>query len=267
MTSIDGFYEGQFGSWTEFKSNLFATIGRVRAELAGDEGISSLDPAKFIFRGQACSSWSLETSFDRQFRSLGSMVGHDIDFEYQSFLESYQDDCRYYGVIDSYIPLYDGVAGIDLEEFGQHNGLPTRLLDWTSSPYVASFFAFSGYKASRSGYVAVWALDTVEMRRCWKDVDVKLVQKPTTTNPRLRMQLGLFTKNMSNLLALEELFKLVNNRARQPPRWPVLYKFAISVDFAVEALRDLAHMGIDYRRLFPGISGVCMHYAASLARR
>ena len=52
-------------------------------------------------------------------------------------------------------PFLDPIPAYDYMAYLRHQGFPSPLLDWTSSPYVAAFFAFQE-ATDQVGYVSVY---------------------------------------------------------------------------------------------------------------
>lgn len=101
----------------------------------------------YVYRGVDDASWDLKTSLQR----LGS---HAIDVE-RPLLRNFQ---KYAGPGEIY--------GQDLFlrlAIAQHHGLPTRVLDWTTSPKVAVHFATSDEKLYGSDG-AIWCIDVAAAR-------------------------------------------------------------------------------------------------------
>lgn len=89
------------------------------------------------FRGQVDENWSLQPSILRLFNKS------DIPIKLANKIEKNAIE-QFYSKAHLYTPNYD--AGrhktlIDRLSLMQHNSCPTRLLDWTMSPYVALYFA------------------------------------------------------------------------------------------------------------------------------
>ena len=99
------------------------------------------------FRGQSDAAWDLKSSFERTefFRKYDGIES--------SFLIDFQRGAKNF--------LTEKETPADLIEWlalMQHHGAPTRLLDFTKSVYIASYFAFENADAKTKN-VAIWAIN------------------------------------------------------------------------------------------------------------
>lgn len=100
------------------------------------------DPTKpVIFRGQADSVWRLEPSIDRNVKPRTD-YGKRLEIE-RSIVERFRKEADHLLGQSELEYLKERRPGdlISPQTVLQHFGAPTRLLDWTRSPFVAAFFA------------------------------------------------------------------------------------------------------------------------------
>src|SRR4051812_24341398 len=88
-------------------------------------------PKFWAFRGQRDSAWRLSTSIDRV------PVTADRAIAESQLINTFKRRAHHFMVRT---PLPDQEA--EWLALMQHHGAPIRFLDWTRSPYVASYFAF-----------------------------------------------------------------------------------------------------------------------------
>jgi hypothetical protein len=115
---------------------------------------------EWCFRGQANSEWPLAPSLERMIpnRRRESLVNAE-----RILLDRFKRQAHQY-----LARVPEETARVDWYALMQHWGLPTRLLDFTLSPYVALFFALrerpTGCDACRPLHAAVWAIHHVSLQ-------------------------------------------------------------------------------------------------------
>lgn len=93
---------------------------------------------EWIFRGQTDKEWTLAPSLLRKFKL------HEIDrksavgIEKQIFREFLTKERLY---CNHDIPKSEHFFSMNVFAMMQHYSCPTRLLDWTNSPFIALYFA------------------------------------------------------------------------------------------------------------------------------
>lgn len=229
----------RFRTWRQFKSWV-ETLRQQNSVIA--------------FRGHGSSKFRLETSLYRQGRSNVPRYWDETLPQFKLHAEA---------VLGQEVDTNKPNDLSWLLALAQHHGLPTPLLDWTQSPYIAAFFAMADaleWKSSRPGvqYVRIYGLT----RQFFADHSAPLINFPALEpyvacmgvsprgNARLYAQQGQFlVTNVGNL----EAFICQRGRERG---LEYLTAVDIPVGQAVIALEDLAYMGISAATLFPGLDGI-----------
>ncbi|WP_454741329.1 FRG domain-containing protein [Cupriavidus necator] len=109
-------------------------------------------PNHFLFRGHANANWGLESSLER-------IIGSRWSSETAKTFEDYS-----LSQFKSKFHLYDTENAHPKSKLAwlsimQHYGVPTRLLDFTESPYIALYFALETYNPHSEDDLAVLAID------------------------------------------------------------------------------------------------------------
>ena len=209
----------------------------------------------YMYRGQSDSSWALRSSIFR----TGFVNNHaDLVGYFNYMLPTVQEQVEAWSGLSW--DLSNNFSQAEFLAYLQHNGFPTPLLDFTLSPYIAAYFAFSeiNHFDPQSDEVAIFSYNQNEWCKKYKQVydiaepsfHASVLRPKIKGNHKLAIQQGLFL--WSNVDNIEEHVKACEEQSEQ-----FLTKYVIDVRERPKVIKELSLMGVSAIQLAPSIESVC----------
>lgn len=199
-----------------------------------------------IFRGVSDASFQLISRFGRSIINNRELRKKNANFSYvvdssteEMVLEKFKNLSAPYL---SFQPTNDW----EWLAIAQHHGLPTRMMDWTTNPLVAAYFATT-HNPSLTSNSAIYVIsDRYKLDIALFDQSPYNVNKPTVFSPRhttqrITTQSGLF---------------IVHSKIDEPFSCETLEKWIVTKKCRIEIEIMLSRYGISTASMFPGLDGI-----------
>jgi len=205
-------------------------------------------------RGLAGDSHDLRPSIGRKHFFVGKKIDLNRDAE-----------CRLLHQFRRYAYQFFGRTLTEWEAIfvARHHGLPVRLLDWTSDPLAAMYFACAFNKRDYLTDARVWLLIPAKKRRhldVFRDRKGPLNVKglriiyPMVVAERINAQSGLFTIQEDPWRNLDQFETIAfDEKDLDILR---LVEFKIPASKRADIVKELNDLGVNERTLYPDLDGL-----------
>jgi len=206
------------------------------------------------YRGQPNANWEIESSLFRVIKNLNISEEKSRKIE-NSIKRDFIANAHLY---DPYLNSKLPKDNLTLLSIMQHHSCPTRLVDWSLSPYIGLYFAVSDY-FTEEGCLFLLNNNEYEQSLKLKYNNLNNVHPSelqcifmNTQNLRLNLQQGAFTNSE---IIMKPHCQLIKELGKEVNRPSALYRYIIPKNLKVEFLSNLKLMNIDSKTLFPDLDG------------
>jgi hypothetical protein len=202
------------------------------------EQFQSYDPQFTIFRGVTKVEYELITTLGR----IKLKKGNNLKLTEKNIIRTFKERS---------IPFLTYKPTNDWEwlALAQHHGIPTRFLDWTRNPLVATYFAVNKENYGDSAIYVLRKENTLVDTGLWKDPlnmgGLPLRYIPNHVTERIIIQNGLFTFHPSE--------------PEKPYIEKEMDKLIIPSKFRKRLKQELYRYGFHEASMFPGLDGLSSH--------